>query len=250
MTTDIDWTKIEGAYGPSGGGRNDVAAAIDALRSGPEDEDAFADALSLLYSHAWHQGSIYSVTARVLPFVFEIAERASNDTSGAYDELFGFIPLCACTARFSTDAHERDAAKEVLRALRAEKARLIAWTRTPLRAYAVATLLQVPELQSFVLTPSAEVSLAESDVLRIVLTQLGGGGISFDAKVLEWTATALDALRHEVASSAATMLRDAASTNTRPRSPPKLAALAEALVRNDPLDTVSDLFFPLRVPKR
>ena len=68
--------------------------------------------------------------------------------------------------------------------------------------------------------------------------------------VLSWAARALEDLHHEVATAAASMLREAAAGDERPRAPPKLAALANALQRNDALDTVSALFFPLRIPNR
>jgi len=250
---DIDWAKWRGAYGPSGSGPHDVADAIEALSAGPDDEERFAEAIELLSSHVWHQGSIYPVTAQVLPFLFEIMDGIPSDTLGAYDELAGFIPRCACSARIATrakDPREREGSEDVLTALRSERARLLAWTRTPLRGDAVATMLQVSDLRSLVLTPNAELALEPRDVLLIVLGQLGEGGLVFDTDVLSWTARALEDLHHEVATSAASMLREAAGGDERPRSPPKLAALANALGRNERLDTVADLFFPLRIPNK
>lgn len=63
-----DWASLDGAYGPSNGSRpaTDVPGMLMRLANGEPDED------DVLFSHVWHQGTIYPVTARVVPFLWDL----------------------------------------------------------------------------------------------------------------------------------------------------------------------------------
>ena len=47
----------------------------------PSDGDDFGEAVSdFLYGHAWHQGTIYPITPKVLPFVLDALEAMKKPT--------------------------------------------------------------------------------------------------------------------------------------------------------------------------
>ena len=62
----IDWSSLTDAYGSA----KDVPVRIRALIS--DDEHIRADALNELFGSVWHQGTIYPVSAYVVPFLIEL----------------------------------------------------------------------------------------------------------------------------------------------------------------------------------
>src|SRR5688572_28667750 len=93
----IDWSKFPGAYGTE----RDPVAALVALRTGPSAGDDFADALNdFLCGHVWHQGSIYPLTPKVLPFVIEVLlTRPEEEEIDPYLEIAELLQVCAESAR-------------------------------------------------------------------------------------------------------------------------------------------------------
>jgi hypothetical protein len=91
----IDWSKLDGAYGASVGD-HDVGAALRTLAEDHDVEsDARNDALDcLVWSHGWHQGSIYEVTAAIVPFIVAWIERG-HDVCG---ELAAGLEAIAASA--------------------------------------------------------------------------------------------------------------------------------------------------------
>src|SRR5687768_548060 len=65
---EVDWSSLHDAYGPAIG----VPARLRALVSGNfEHQDcAFQD----LFQTIWHQGTVYSATAAVIPFLYNLLE--------------------------------------------------------------------------------------------------------------------------------------------------------------------------------
>lgn len=62
----IDWSSFEDAYGNAG----ETPHRLRALLS--DDEEVRREALGELFGSVWHQGTIYSVSARVIPFLVEL----------------------------------------------------------------------------------------------------------------------------------------------------------------------------------
>lgn len=74
----IDWGSLSGAYGHA-------TEVPTFLRDAASDaDDVRAQALDGLFSHVWHQGTVYEVTAVAVPF---IAELASGTGKGRVDLL-------------------------------------------------------------------------------------------------------------------------------------------------------------------
>lgn len=63
---DIDWSELEGAYGP--------ATEVPEILAGLSDPELVADAVDDLFSSVIHQGSLYPVSG---PAVVEVADRKS-----------------------------------------------------------------------------------------------------------------------------------------------------------------------------
>jgi len=85
----VDWKALSGAYGPSDGSVRSTGRLMDGtsvetvLGNVPEaltllaterdtESDEWADAMDVLCSHVSHQGDIYEVTPRVVPFIFDL----------------------------------------------------------------------------------------------------------------------------------------------------------------------------------
>lgn len=64
----IDWSALEDAYGNAG----ETPHRLRALLS--DDEEVREEALNELFGSVWHQGTIYSVSAHVIPFLVELIE--------------------------------------------------------------------------------------------------------------------------------------------------------------------------------
>lgn len=63
---EVDWAKLEHAYGPA----TDVPQLLRALLSTNADERR--EACDNLHFRVWHQGTIYSASAAIIPFLFEL----------------------------------------------------------------------------------------------------------------------------------------------------------------------------------
>ena len=61
----IDWTSLQGPYGPS----TDVPTRLRALQFHQRDDDVWE-----LIHAIWHQGTVYPVTPVALKFVYQLAE--------------------------------------------------------------------------------------------------------------------------------------------------------------------------------
>ncbi len=80
----IDWAHLEHAYGSA----DDVPDYIHALCS--TDEDVRSNAIGDLFGTVWHQGTIYSASPHVVPFLAELLEAA--DVPGK--ELIAVLLAC------------------------------------------------------------------------------------------------------------------------------------------------------------
>jgi hypothetical protein len=215
----------------------DVASALETLRFGSDaDDDAFSDAWrDMLFAHAWHQGGVYPLTARVLPFVFEIVEHspALTPPNATRAEIATFVLCCAAAARGATHADER----AVLAVLAQQAEGLRAWVTTELRSIALATLLNVPEL-------SARVLAGDEAEPRAVLLAILEQAIWLDTPELEWAGRELARVSsHPVAARASQWLlgRNGAVARDDARLP-KLAAALAASDPNPKLDALRSLF--------
>ena len=231
---DVEWKKWPGTYGAE----RDVAAALETLRWGTDaDDDAFSDAWrDTLFAHAWHQGDVYPLTARVLHFVFEIVDRspALTPPNATRTEVATFVLCCAASARAAAGDDER----AVLAVLAQHVERLRAWVKTELCSIALATMLNMPELSARVLAGD---EANPRDVLLTILEQ----AVWLDTPELAWAGRELARVSsHPVAARASQWLlgRDGRAID---RSDGRLSALAEALAGGDPtprLDALRDLF--------
>ena len=204
----VDWSNFQGAYRTA----PDIAAALENLRWGNPDDDDFEDAyLDVLYGHVWHQGTIFPVTSKVLPFIFDLLDSSpalrGAGGSEAREALAQLFVCCAASARHaveSDDADERRAAVEVLATLAACEVRLVAWLATAERDQACATMLNVPTLAARLL---AGQWLDRRDLLLAILTQTEW----LDQTALAWAAAELSRMGHPVTDRASALLAEAAS---------------------------------------
>ncbi|KAI4602773.1 hypothetical protein KJ359_007991 [Pestalotiopsis sp. 9143b] len=65
--SDIDWSNLEHAYGPA----DDVPPLVRKLQS--SDEEEITSAYHVLYTNIFHQGSRYSASSAVVPFLYRLA---------------------------------------------------------------------------------------------------------------------------------------------------------------------------------
>jgi hypothetical protein len=237
----LDWRQWPGAYGHE----RDVAGALETLRFGTNvDDDAFSNAwLEVLYAHVWHQGTLYPVTAHVLPFVFDIIEASPALTrrSEARREIARFVLCCAASARRDLTAQQGDlaAAHSVLAALSAHSARVRSWFRTDLETIALAVLLNVPEETDSLLGGS---EVRPERLLAAILVHSGW----VPQGLLPWASTQLSRRStHPVATRACRLLE---STDSRAieANEARFAALASAIRGRGGLDkhleSLRDLF--------
>jgi len=93
---DIDWEDFADAYGPA----DDVP---DALRAGSAgDESAWFD----LWGMVWHQGTVYSVTPVVVPFLVRIATRPDVPDSARRQAAFLLAAIAAADSFVLPDEPE------------------------------------------------------------------------------------------------------------------------------------------------
>ena len=72
----IDWSSLSHAHGPA----TDVPRLLRSLLS--EDEDARLQACAELHETIWHQGTVYSASAAVVPFLFELLPHQGEQDHG------------------------------------------------------------------------------------------------------------------------------------------------------------------------
>jgi hypothetical protein len=73
---EVEWSKLKDAYGPA----NKVPALLRALVSGHPDHQKWA--AEDLFQTIWHQGTVYTATAAVIPFLYNLLE-----ADGPYDKM-------------------------------------------------------------------------------------------------------------------------------------------------------------------
>jgi hypothetical protein len=237
---EVAWSRLPGCHGQV----RDIAGALETLRFEKDVEsDSFSDAWrDVLFGHAFHQGTIFPVTAHVLPFVFDIvdhspalAKRASQERT----EIAMFVACCASSAlraASSPQSPDHASGREVLATLGAHADRLRAWTRSDLRAVAIATMLNVPELASGVLGGE---EYEVEDVLSAILVHARW----LSPSVLAWAGEALARLSTHPVAAAASRLLIGAETRTNSVDDARFRALAEALAS---AGTLEQRFDPLR----
>jgi hypothetical protein len=79
--THIDWHGLTCAYGPA----DAVPVFLRDIRA--SDQAARHAALDGLFSHVWHQGSVYEVTAVAVPFIAEAAFGSGEDRADLFELL-------------------------------------------------------------------------------------------------------------------------------------------------------------------
>jgi len=235
----IDWNRLPGAYGVD----RDVAGALETLRFARNaDSDAFSDAWhDVLLGHVWHQGSIYPVTAHVLPFVFDVVDCSpalSDPSTPARQEIAALVLMMASSARRaaqSSASDERAAGEGVLRALAAHEGRLRAWMEKDLRSLAIAAMLHLPELGARLLEGEGEASTG--DVLTAVLEH----SMWLEGAAVEWAAREVARIDHPVTQRASQLL-SAPRTSRGRAAADRLAALAGVLAQpGDPALRLEEL---------
>ena len=156
----VDWRALHGAYGASVGD-HDVAAALRVLATDfDEDGDTRQDAYDcVLWSHGWHQGTIYQVTAAIVPFLVTLIEQGA-DVGGE---------LAAGLAEIASSAARTDGAigRDVDAALTAARDTILAWR--DVRAECVlAVAVFVPGVRELWLAQlERRASLADEDYIAL-----------------------------------------------------------------------------------
>lgn len=84
---EIPWASLHHAYGPAG----DVPGALRSLVH--SDEASRREAIDLLYSSIWHQGTIYEATSHAVPFLVELVLARECADRAAVAWLIGDIAL-------------------------------------------------------------------------------------------------------------------------------------------------------------
>ncbi len=191
----IDWSELPGAYGTD----RDPVAALEALRTGPSAEDEFAEACDdFLWGHVWHQGTIYPLTPKVLPFVLEVLlHRPEEEEAEPYREMAEIILACAASAR---DDRESDIGAEVLAVLAKHGDQLRALTS--LSDCMLAAMACVPALADQVLAGAA---YPPRDVAAAIVSRVDR--IAFEPSLLIWAAPHVAAVKHAVTRAAAEILK-------------------------------------------
>lgn len=72
----VDWSSLSHAHGPA----TDVPQLLRSLLS--KDTDVRLEACAELHERIWHQGTVYSASAAVVPFLFELLSRPDNCDDG------------------------------------------------------------------------------------------------------------------------------------------------------------------------
>jgi hypothetical protein len=72
----VDWSSLSHAHGPA----TDVPQLLRSLLS--KDTDVRLEACAELHERIWHQGTVYSASAAVVPFLFELLAHPDNHDRG------------------------------------------------------------------------------------------------------------------------------------------------------------------------
>ena len=219
----VDWSALEGAYGTD----RDVPTALEIMRWADDaEDDEFSDAwLDVLCSHVWHQGTIYPITAPVLPFVFDIVDHSpalKSPTCYARSEIAQFVTWCASSARRAVTSGKDDDrfnGQSVLSVLAAHADRLRKWKDSDLQTEGITAMLLVSELRGPLLAS------AETEP-NAVLASILGHARWLGSPEFEWAARALVELPHPVAKRAASIL---VGGEIEELDADRLAALGDAL---------------------
>lgn len=158
----IDWGELEGAYGPSNGSNRahtDVPGALTFLAELDPDwnpKNAVTlerrdEAIDVLMSHTLHQGSLYEVTPRTLPFVLRLVDHhcrtgmADLVAEPAIEDDLAIYPAEVAQSAFQYARHEgpedRRLAEQIDAVLADEADRILGWFDGDLRAVATFTCL-------------------------------------------------------------------------------------------------------------
>lgn len=81
----IDWGALEHAHGDAA----DVPDLIRSLLS--DDADERMDAITFLHETIWHQGTVYTASAAVVPFLYELLIHRDVQDKGGIVSLLGCI---------------------------------------------------------------------------------------------------------------------------------------------------------------
>src|SRR5262249_19006896 len=103
----VDWSAVEHAHGPA----TDVPAL---LRAAVSDDPGHRDfAWELLFETVWHQGTVYTASATVVPFLFRLLEADGVPDQSVAAQLLASIAdghsylACHATTPESVAIHER-----------------------------------------------------------------------------------------------------------------------------------------------
>lgn len=225
----IEWDRLDGAYAET----PDVATALETLRFGDtSDDDAFADASSVLYGHLWHQGTIYPVTAAALPFVMDIVDLspALAEDARAREEIAMFVPLAAAAARRATPP----LGVQVMTTLAACGDRLRAWMKEPFSDVAVVAMLSVPDLRQEVLGGAL---VPRAEAIRAICSH----ALLVDEAARAWASQALSEWQHPVIERARALLLQSHLDET---AQDRLGAASDAVMSADwaRLDALAERF--------
>jgi hypothetical protein len=210
----IDWSELPGAYGTE----RDAASALEALRAGPDAEDGFAEACEdFLWGHVWHQGTIYPITPRVLPFVIEVLLTLPDDeeVDERYVEVAELLLACAASARHASDRAVGDQVLAVFTEHGEDLRRLTSFSSSTL-----AVMACVPGLADHVLSGA---EYPQRTVAAALLSRVDR--IDFDPSLLIWAAPHVAQVQHAVTRAAAEILK----TGDVSANAERLAAVGEAI---------------------
>lgn len=99
----IDWPSLSDAYGPA------HRVPLFLRDAASDDEAVRGAAFDGLFSHVWHQGTTYEVTATAVPFIAALAAGAGKDRGDLF-ELLRLIRL----GRADSDQHAEYETPETL----------------------------------------------------------------------------------------------------------------------------------------
>jgi hypothetical protein len=116
---EVDWSVVRDAYGPA----TDIPALLRALVSANPKHREFA--CELLHQRIWHQGNVYSATAAVIPFLYNLLEADGPHNKEHVASLIGYIadgrpPLLHCETDLKEAARWRAILEKAGRSLDAE----------------------------------------------------------------------------------------------------------------------------------
>ncbi|MEM6990114.1 MAG: hypothetical protein AAF721_06445 [Myxococcota bacterium] len=142
----VPWALLEGAYGVSDangehGEATDVRGALLALASETEtDSDEWSEAIEVLQSHVWHQGTIYPVTVAALPIVIALAVELPPERRLE-------LAQCAALMVMGSDADDSLLGRDIRRIVAQHEDALLEWLNDERQECLAAICVAVPELR-------------------------------------------------------------------------------------------------------